>query len=64
MAEPLSQKKAQKLLEEHGCVKTQGGKHVIKMEKKGERPITLPHHRGQDYGKGLSAAIRRQAGLD
>ena len=41
-----------------------GGKHVVKMEKEGSRPITLPHHRGKSYGKGLTAAILRQAGLD
>ena len=43
---------------------TRGGKHVMKMEKAGERPITLPHHRGETYGKGLTAAILKQAGLD
>ena len=43
---------------------TRGGKHVVKMEKEGGRPITLPHHSGKSYGKGLTAAIRRQAGLD
>lgn len=43
---------------------TQGGKHVVKMEKEGLRPITLPHHRGATYGKALTAAILRQAGLD
>jgi predicted RNA binding protein YcfA (HicA-like mRNA interferase family) len=59
----LSQKKARALLEERGWICERGGKHVIKMTKAGERPITLPHHKGQDYGKGLSAAIRKQAGL-
>jgi len=43
---------------------TRGGKHVVKMEKEGSRPITLPHHRGKSYSKGLTAAILRQAGLD
>jgi len=42
---------------------TRGGKHVVKMEKAGERPITLPRHGGKTYGKGLTAAILRQAGL-
>lgn len=60
----LNQKSARKLLEEHGWICTRGGKHNIKMEKEGHRPITLPRHRGQDYGKGLSAAIRKQAGLE
>jgi predicted RNA binding protein YcfA (HicA-like mRNA interferase family) len=63
VAKLLSQKIARKLLEEHGWVCTEGGKHSIKMEKAGERPITLPMHRGQMYGKGLSARIRKQAGL-
>jgi predicted RNA binding protein YcfA (HicA-like mRNA interferase family) len=52
------------LEEQHGWTMTRGGKHVIKMEKPGRRPITLPHHHGETYSKGLSAAIRRQAGLD
>jgi predicted RNA binding protein YcfA (HicA-like mRNA interferase family) len=59
----LNQKSARRLLEQHGWAMTRGGKHVIKMEKAGERPITLPHHHGQDYSKGLSQAIRKQAGL-
>lgn len=63
VANLLSQKKARKLLEEHGWTCTIGTKHNVKMEKAGERPITLPMKSGQDYGKGLSAAIRRQAGL-
>jgi len=43
---------------------TRGGKHVVKMEKEGQRPITLPHHHGKTYGKGLTAAILKQAGLN
>lgn len=61
---PLSQKKAIALLAAHGWTQGRGGKHVVKMTKPGERPITLPHHRGSDYGPGLSAAIRRQAKLE
>ena len=64
MGEPLSQKKARKLLEENGWTETKGGNHVGKMEQEAHRPITLPKHRGEDYGKDLSASIRRQAGLD
>ena len=60
----LNQRMARKLLERDGWTMTGGGKHAIKMEKPGHRPITLPHHRGADYGRGLSAAIRKQAGLD
>ena len=51
------------LLQEHGWRPTLGGKHVVKMEKPGERPITLPKHRGADYGPGLKSAILRQAKL-
>ena len=59
----MNQKSAQKLLEKNGWVKTLGGKHNIKMEKPGCRPITLPMHSGEDYSKKLSAGILRQAGL-
>jgi predicted RNA binding protein YcfA (HicA-like mRNA interferase family) len=64
MARLLDQKSARRLLEQHGWTMTHGGKHVIKMAKSGRRPITLPHHHGETYSKGLSAAIRKQAGLD
>jgi predicted RNA binding protein YcfA (HicA-like mRNA interferase family) len=60
----LNQKRAIKLLEEHGWTRTTGGKHVVKMTKPGERPITLPMHKGGDYSPGLSRAILRQAGID
>ena len=40
----LSQAKARALLVEEGWEQTIGGKHVIKMEKDGHRPITLPYH--------------------
>jgi predicted RNA binding protein YcfA (HicA-like mRNA interferase family) len=58
----LSQRTAQRLLEANGWTAEQGGKHV-KMTKTGHRPITLSHHRGEDYSAGLTAAILRQAGL-
>ena len=64
MAIPLSQKKAIKLLEEHGWKQVIGGKHYVKMVKAGQRPITLPRHRGRDYSRGLTQAILRQAGLE
>lgn len=60
---PLSQKTAVALLQEHGWIQSRGGKHVVKMIKQGERPITLPKHRGSDYSRGLTAAILKQAGL-
>ena len=64
MADLLDQKSARSLLEKQGWVMTRGGKHSVKMEKDGRRPITLPMHGGRTYGKGLSAAIRKQAILD
>ena len=59
----LNQGSAQKLLEADDWVKTQGGKHNVKMEKPGKRPITLPRHRGQEYSKDLTRSILKQAGL-
>lgn len=59
----LNQKTAKALLEAHGWVETLGGKHNVKMEKPGQRPITLPHHKGGDYGAYLRSAILRQSGL-
>lgn len=60
MAELLSQKTAKKLAEEHGWTETQGGKHAVKMEKPGCRPVTLPHHGGKQWGKDLSDRVRKQ----
>lgn len=59
----LCQKTAIELLEANGWVRTIGGKHNVKMEKKGQRPITLPKHGGADWSAGLTAAILKQAGL-
>jgi predicted RNA binding protein YcfA (HicA-like mRNA interferase family) len=59
----LNQRTAKRLLEAHGWIETRGGKHVVKMEKPGQRPITLPANKRRDYPKGLTAAILRQAGL-
>jgi predicted RNA binding protein YcfA (HicA-like mRNA interferase family) len=59
----LNQRTAKKLLESVGYVQTIGGKHSIKMEMKGKRPITLPMHKGRDYSPDLRDAILKQAGL-
>jgi predicted RNA binding protein YcfA (HicA-like mRNA interferase family) len=59
----LNQKGAIKLLEDSGWTRSKGGEHQVKMTKEGKRPITLPVHRGQDYSRGLTAAILRQADL-
>ena len=64
MGKLVNQKSAQALLERHGWTATIGGKHNVKMEKPGHRPITLPKHKGQDYSAGLTRAILRQAGID
>ena len=57
----LSQATARAFLLERGWTEETGGKHVVKMVKKGCRPITLPRHKGADYGPSLRAAILRQA---
>lgn len=59
----LSQATAKKLLEQEGWIKTLGGKHNIKMEKPGQRPITLPRHKGETYSPGLTTGILRSAKL-
>jgi predicted RNA binding protein YcfA (HicA-like mRNA interferase family) len=63
VAKTHSQKSMRKLLVDNGWVEARGGKHVVKMTKPGERPITLPMHQGRDYSRGLTAAILKQAGL-
>jgi predicted RNA binding protein YcfA (HicA-like mRNA interferase family) len=59
----LNQRSMKKLLEANGWVASAGGKHVIKMEKPGRRPVTLPANKRRDYPPGLRAAILREAGL-
>jgi predicted RNA binding protein YcfA (HicA-like mRNA interferase family) len=56
----LDQRTAIKLLQRDGWALGRGGKHVVKMVKPGMRPVTLPHHRGQCYGKRLTHAIADQ----
>ena len=59
----INQKTAQKLLEDLGWSRTQGGKHNVKMEKQGERPTTLPMHKGRQYSRNLTRRILKQAGI-
>jgi predicted RNA binding protein YcfA (HicA-like mRNA interferase family) len=59
----ISQRTGKKLLEDNGWTETLSGKHVVKMEKPGHRPITLPMHKGRDYSRDLTDQILRQAGL-
>jgi predicted RNA binding protein YcfA (HicA-like mRNA interferase family) len=59
----LSQRSAIELLTAHGWKQTVGGKHSVKMERAGFRPITLPMHKGRDYGKALRGEILKQAGI-
>jgi predicted RNase H-like HicB family nuclease len=49
----LNQRAAQKLLERSGWVRAVGGKHSVKMEKQGRRPITPPRQ--------PRAAVQRRA---
>jgi len=64
MSKRLNQKRAIKLLEQHGWTRSTGGKHVVKMIKPGHRPITLPACKREDYSAGLTASIKRVAGID
>ncbi len=59
----MNQRQWIKALTKAGWTNERGGKHVVKMTKPGQRPITLPMHTGSEYSKGLDAAIRKQAGL-
>lgn len=60
-AMPMTQKEMVKLLSANGWIKTKGGKGShIKMEKQGERPITVPHG---ELNKYTERGIRKQAGI-
>lgn len=59
----MTQREAQSLLESKGWKRTLGGKHVVKMEKEGRRPITLPHCNGSAYSVDLTSRILKAAGL-
>lgn len=59
----MTQREAQALLESNGWKRTLGGKHVVKMEKEGCRPITLPSCNGEQYSVGLTSGIQKSAGL-
>jgi predicted RNA binding protein YcfA (HicA-like mRNA interferase family) len=59
----MNHKQWRKLLERYGWTCEAGGKHGVKMVKEGQRPITLPAHKGRTYHVGLHEAIRKQAGL-
>jgi predicted RNA binding protein YcfA (HicA-like mRNA interferase family) len=63
VARLLDQRRAIKLLQQHGWRRTVGGKHAVKMVRPGEI-ITLPRHQGQTYGKKLTHGILKQAGLE
>lgn len=58
---PMTQKEMVKLLSANGWSKTKGGKGShIKLEKKGQRPIIVPHG---EINKYIERAIKKQAGL-
>ncbi len=63
MGKLLSQKRAKALMEDHGWTATRGGKHNVKMEKPGHRPITLPQAKNEDYSRGLTQSILKAAGI-
>jgi HicA toxin of bacterial toxin-antitoxin, len=64
MAYLLDQKSAIQLAREKGWRVSRQAQHGVKMIKRGRRPLILPRHHGQPYGKGLTAAVARQAGLN
>lgn len=58
---PMTQKEMIKLLTANGWTKTKGGKGAhVKLEKAGERPITIPHG---EINKYTERSIKKQAGL-
>ena len=59
----MNQREAIALLKEHGWIRERGGNHQVKMTKEGQRPVTLPEHRGSTYSVSFTAAILSQAGL-
>jgi predicted RNA binding protein YcfA (HicA-like mRNA interferase family) len=59
----MNQSEAQSLLEAHGWKTGEGGKHNIKMEKVGCRPVTLPQKQGAQYSVEMTHRILKEAGL-
>jgi predicted RNA binding protein YcfA (HicA-like mRNA interferase family) len=59
----MSYKEARKILEGLGYAREKAKEHNGKMVKPGKPPITLPLHHGQQYSKGLTRKILKQAGL-
>lgn len=59
-----TQKTLKKRLEAEGWREKTGGKHVVKMVKEGERPITIPMLKGETLPIGLTQAILKQAGIE
>lgn len=58
---PMTQKEMVKLLKSNGWIKTKGGKGShIKMEKPGERPITVPQG---ELNKYTERGIKKQVGI-
>jgi hypothetical protein len=60
-AKPLDRESAEQLLQGRGWTRGAAGKHVVKMVKRGERPITLPLHNGRGYPTRLADAILRRS---
>jgi hypothetical protein len=61
---PLNYRLAVRLLVDQGYSIGKPARHGTKMVKAQEPPIILPRHGSRDYGKRLTGAIIKQAGLN
>ncbi len=59
-----TQKALIKKLKENGWEQGVGGKHQVKMNREGHRPVTIPEFKGETLPVGLSQAILKQAGIE
>lgn len=59
----MNQSEAASLLEAYGWNRGEGGKHNVKMEKAGCRPVTLPMKQGEQYSVEMTRRILKEAGL-
>lgn len=59
----MNQTEGVSLLEAYGWKKGEGGRHNVKMEKVGYRPIPLPACQGNQYSVEMTSRILKQAGL-
>jgi len=59
----MNQSEAISLLERYGWKQGEGGKHNVKMEKAGCRPVPLPKKQGAQYTVEMTRRILKEAGL-